>query len=1271
MPLPAPSMPSTWGTCLTTDAELFKGDCVALHESASDADSKTAWEVRAKIAEVSTLYATYAHDPKTSSDAPRAILQDSDLLKISIEDPDRDKRSPILVQSAVTNGVTISNSGDGTGTDTSALTAIQDFLAADSKVPIVGSDNKTEVVVKTGMVLDAADAIRANSGNETLNFSGNSAATDPMDVTGNIRFFGCTVANNTKTCGVDGDDKGIDDTELQDVSGSIEVDEDASSGENSDANVAPWLAVNASVPANKDILIYAIYYETSSKESLIGGESYYHCTTTGHKPVDRGGTTGWKCDDPDSTTDGDVSERDAATNVVYTKDEMDDNDALLVQATSDGDLQKRSVHLNLKETKRFSGVYQGCVRLTDANGDGRDPDSKNRSGQLDQIDITSWGRQVASGTAVGKDCAGAAVLAVDQGPVLIEYRDSDGKKQTLRIEVDNVAPTVNVASPVHGSSSDDQSPDFAGTLEDSGSGLADNSFRLVVDNKVDNKGGVDGKNDDYVLNELVDELNVTDNTDTSNNVGPTTGSITHIGEYTGYDTNKSSGPSQFGIVMKASDLYDLNDDSCDNRDKCHILAEAYDDGATRGTFDDDLRLDLQDGDGDVDTQDKEFQIDFQAFVMDMAGNIGFSDADLSNPRYINDLGQKMVSKRKPGNVLGYYSGHIITLDEKDPDLIETRSATGYYGLNADDKAIPDRYGIMVEFDGAISEPSVSTNSFSVMLDDGTAARVVDFSVEKNFVFLKLASELKSDATPMIDIAQNQKIEDLAGNETFGREQDAFEAQDGISPKLTVTLNGGSGTGTGDEGPSKLTKDQITINVSSDEALQGAPRISVVCSTLAWNESTDADVEEAVEGSANVVGYDIDDFIDNRSGAFSSNQPGETPITTKPDLTNKNKAGAAGETYQYTCGYDANTDKFDDEFQIGTPASGLARPGDNWDYTWKDPGGNYGTDPTAFKDGTLTVVAYARDRSRYDHGGVSNVQNWGSTSAEFTLDTELASPLDGSGEVQPKDGGTSKEARPFVMIRFGEDTSVTLDSVELNDVEIATDFTEPEVNQFVYWPPTLMKGDHEVEVEATDAAGNERAFEFSFKVEERGDFLLNLLAGWNAISVPADPIDTAIGAVFTDPAIESVIGWDTQGWRMAVRRDGVWESNQQYGTLNEIRSKYGYWVKSNNFVQQPIALTANDRGVGGPRQPKSIDIVAGKWNFVGVIDQDGDQTEGESGNSLKDSGGFPINAGEYLGADYVRAYTWNATFNRFDVLRKDNDVTIGAGIWVYTDKGIAP
>lgn len=1189
------------GTCLTTDATVFKGDCEGLSESASDATSGTAWEVRGEIGEVSTLYATYAHDPKTSSDAPRAILMNSDLLEISIADSGRDKRSPILVRS-----VTRVSGGDGTATEEGAVASIQEFLASDSGVSIIGSGNKADVTKKPNMMLETGQQLLGTSGNTTLNFTGTAAAHDPMDVAGNIRFFGCTVQSGTSTCKVDGPDADIDPDELQDVSGSIQVDEDASSGDNSDKNVAPWLGVNASVPASRDILIYAIYFETSSKENLVGGTQY--CD------VD--------LDDDDNCPTPATNANDGVTNVVYTSDEKNKNTALLVHASSDGDLEERGVDLYLTETKRFSGEYRGHLRLTDANGDGRGSGSTPMD----------WGREVDDG-----ENDGAAVLAVDQGPVIIEYRDSDGKKQTLRIEIDNVAPTINVAAPANGSSSDDQSPDFAGTLEDTNSGLADNSFRLVADNEVDGEG----KNEDYVLHGRAPAINVTSGA---------LASITRISEYMGYDD-----PTQFGIVMAASDLYDLDDDSCDNQELCHILADSYDDGAMRGTFDDDIRLDLQDGGKDAVTRDREFEIDFQAFVMDMAGNIGFSDSDPSNPRYINDLGEKDATKRKPGNVLGYYSAHIITLDEKDPDLIEARSATGYYGLNSDGKAMPDRSGIMVEFDGPIAASSVSTNTFSVKLDDGSDATVVDVDVDKKYVFLKLGAELASDATPQIDIVQGEKVEDMAGNETFGKEQDEFEAQDGISPKLTVTLSGGSGIGTGDEGPEKLTKNQITVNVSSDEELQGAPRIAVVCSSLEWNEGT-----AGIEGSSGLTGKDIDDYVANRSGAMSGSQPGETPVQTSPRAS---KSDAQGETYAYTCGYDANDDNFDDDIDVdNNPPSALSRPGENWDYTWKESG--------KFQDGMLTVVAFARDRSRYDHMDDTNVQNWGSTSAEFMLDTVLASPLNGGGEVQPADGGTSKETRPFVLIGFDESTSVTLDSVQLDDVEIASEFEQPETNRFVYWPLTLTRGDHEVEVEASDAAGNEQSFEFSFKVEERGDFLLNLLAGWNAISVPADPVDTAIGAVFTNPSIDTVIGWDTDGWRIAVRRDGVWESNHQYGTLNEIRAKYGYWVKSNNFVRQPIALTANDRGVGGPRTPLAIDTKPG-WNFVGVIDQDGDQTEGDSGNGLKDSDNRPINAAEYLGSNYVRAYTWDATFNRFDTLRPDVQMMIGDGVWVYYQGGIAP
>ena len=94
------------------------------------------------------------------------------------------------------------------------------------------------------------------------------------------------------------------------------------------------------------------------------------------------------------------------------------------------------------------------------------------------------------------------------------------------------------------------------------------------------------------------------------------------------------------------------------------------------TFSDSIRLNLQDGNERAPTRDREYQVDFQAFAMDRAGNIGFSDSDPSNPRFMNDLGEPAGERTVP-NVFGYYSAHIITLDEKDPEVKPDRSATGF------------------------------------------------------------------------------------------------------------------------------------------------------------------------------------------------------------------------------------------------------------------------------------------------------------------------------------------------------------------------------------------------------------------------------------------------------------------------------------------------------------------------------------------------------------------------------------------------------------------
>ncbi len=1269
------------GTCLTTDGTVFKGDCKALDDSVVGRD------IRDKITEVSTLYATYAHDPKTSSSpGPRAILMDSDLLQISIADSDRYKRTGVLIRGSSfdeDNSTLDDVDADGTADitifdsngDDAADAGFDELIIADLGALDYPKDASGDLEFSSeDAITDGIDvfvqgstgsiSVIANSGaDNTLNFrrqgcvdtgTGTSTGVVACDGAGEshwqfnpgdfkvddgavVRFYGCL-----EDTGGDGDC--IDTGETIKKLTELTVDEDASNGEAS-GNTAPWLAVNASVPNGKQVVIMAVYYRTSDREELVGGEEYWTCDPENGNKVSptkqRVGdppANSWQCGYVDADDEGDkATSTNDPTNVEYTEKEQGDNLALQVEASSDG--ADRTANLHLQETKRFSGVYQGFLRLTDADGSS-----------------DSWGREAKDASGYSNSDADVAVLGVNTGPVTITYRDTNGGKQTLRIEIDRQPPTINITSPADGASSGDQSPDFSGTIEDIDSGLADNSFRLVVDNEVDNNG----TNSDFALNGKAPVISPITGTGTD-------GTVSYRDQYAGY-----TGTNDVIGVTDSSVLYNLGDDACQDVAPylCHITAEAYDDGDIRGTFDDSVRLDLQSNGDDAEIRDMEFEIDFQAFVMDMAGNIGFSDSDPANPRFINDLGtaeDKRKTVNDPGypNVLGYYSAHIIILDEKDPEIMTAESATGYYGRNSAGKPVADRSSVMVVFDGPVAASSVTTSTFSVELDDGSMAQITDVDVDKNYVFLKLGSELASDATPKIDIANGEKVEDMAGNETFGREVKAFDAADGISPRLTVTLSGGSGTGTGNEGPEKLTKDRITIHVASDEPLAGAPEFHVVCSNLRWNrDSEDTIAENNVDSR-----HDIDDYVANRNGAFTEKPTKETvdkPTVTKPRTSNTKALATA--TYEYTC-HDNNDDNFGDDFQI-TPRSTLSRPGENWEQTWQNQTGT----SQKLNDGPLTVVAFGRDSSRYeDPTSTKMLENWGSASAEFTLDSAINSPRDpGGGELQPNDGGVSKEDQPFVMIEFNDSHTVTLESVELDDVEIADQFDTPQTNRFVYWPDSIAKGAHEVEAVAVDAAGNEVSFEYSFTVEARGKFLIELQAGWNAVSVPADPIDTAIGSVFSDPAIETVIGWDTQGWRIAVRRDGVWESNHQYGALNEIRAKYGYWVKSSAFIDQPVSLKGPiSRNISGAPTLLGIDTLAG-WNFVGVIDQDGDQTEDDYGESLK-NGIEPVSAAEYLGSNFVRAYTWDPTFSRFENIRRDDGLTIGKGVWVYYPEtgGIAP
>ena len=79
------------GACTTTNADVLNED------HCTQRNARYQGEELGDAIEVDTLYATYSHDPTTGAEAPRAIIKDGDLLRISITDKDRDRRDPVVV----------------------------------------------------------------------------------------------------------------------------------------------------------------------------------------------------------------------------------------------------------------------------------------------------------------------------------------------------------------------------------------------------------------------------------------------------------------------------------------------------------------------------------------------------------------------------------------------------------------------------------------------------------------------------------------------------------------------------------------------------------------------------------------------------------------------------------------------------------------------------------------------------------------------------------------------------------------------------------------------------------------------------------------------------------------------------------------------------------------------------------------------------------------------------------------------------------------------
>ena len=1162
------------GTCYATDGEVFgASDCDAGDE-AEDYDVTG----RDDVSEVATVFATYSHDPKTAPDSPRAVLENSNLIKISIADSGRDKRTPVLLPVGTAPAA---NDPDCVG-DACVFSRKDD---ESGYLEIIQKEYKDlEGVTEATMSWQRRNETNAKTftidspGVETgITIIRTKAAIDymPMDVADDslISFWG-----RIDPDGTGGDTPGA----LINLKGQLKLDEDVGSGGTGDmaeeaSSVAPWLSIHKSLEDVATIELMYIVYHTSEYETLVGGldEDAYDGTVELASPPD------------------------------FSNAEAKNDAKLVVEARADG--REGRQMLRLHETGRFDGRYEGYLKLTDENGGG-------------VADDDGWGLVV--GFARGHKAEGAATIGVESGPVAIAYKDTDGSTKLLEIEIDTIPPAITIDTPAHKSQGQDTSPEFSGSYLDRDSGLREDSFALYVDHAADDMESGDS------FGTLALDLRVSpgDHGYGVVKVAPDQDVVESLGDYAGYDIRETY------AVINHTDVFGLADDDETRRS---VEGDNFDDGDSQGTFGQSVRIDF-----DL-PRDETYNhtIDFQAVVADVAGNLGFSDSDNDGPRFINDLGEES-DDRKTGryNVIGWYARHIFFLDETDPVIYEEQSVTGFYGENDDDEPQVNRSGVLVAFDKAVDADSIGVDTFSVTLDTaGTQeVSVIDVDVEGRAVYLLLESELASDARPSVDIASGQWVSDPAGNRRTGGDQDSFEAKDGITPVLTVTLSGGTGSGEGDEDPSKLTNDSIVATISADEEISSTPSLVVVCSNIGWDPEDGENTK------------DLDSLIGARSGGLD------------------NGSANFDDLDEYDCGY--TSVRLVDLQQLQS----YSRPGLTWEYEWVNFTGG-----RMLEDGKLSVVAYARDRQSYASLGAERVDgdparadtyNWGATTAEFRYDTTLNPP-----GATPESGATVTESRPFVLLTYDDATTVSIS-------EFSIDGTGQEIggigdNRFLYWPESLDLGSHTVTVDAVDAAGNEEPFEYSFKVAERAPFNLKLIAGWNAVSFPANPEDNAIGSVFTEDVIDMVAGWDASDsekpWSIATRMEGEWSTHEEFATLSKVHAQYGYWVHAQGFVTQRVKLIGGINRTDPEITPPdlvSIPTLQG-WNFVGVIDQDGDQTESDYGETLR-NGETPVDAGKYLGNN-KRAYRWDPIRSKFDIVEDGDELEIGEGIWVYYGSGVAP
>jgi hypothetical protein len=266
---------------------------------------------------------------------------------------------------------------------------------------------------------------------------------------------------------------------------------------------------------------------------------------------------------------------------------------------------------------------------------------------------------------------------------------------------------------------------------------------------------------------------------------------------------------------------------------------------------------------------------------------------------------------------------------------------------------------------------------------------------------------------------------------------------------------------------------------------------------------------------------------------------------------------------------------------------------------------------------------------------------------------------------PANLASTTDKTPSVSFAWDDDeyagdtnTTVTMTKAELLDpddvtVDILALITTTDNKTFYYVPQEDMaNGEYKLTVSAEDAAGNEKKDQTSkFTVKDRTKTTVAMVPGWNLISLPGAPADSAINTVITNTQVDTVLTYDPStpgGWLTAVR-----DGDALVGTLTVVDDSHAYWIFQKNGDDIKVDIPGYKGGASSV--PPVISVVEG-WNLVPAATL--------SGAAQWDPDTY------FSGLDWVKAKGYNATTEAWidiipDVITTDaNGSPAGADMFDY-------